>query len=141
MTEIRHESRAWVDWQKNFLQDRIRNRHAIIRSILRMWSVQGEIKRSKGELPSIEYARGREFCIFHFLNSFPENFLRWLPVIRSERIKHILIPDPVLQHLRGSLDEIGRYMGAGKAPILVARSNGMQGVTKFEEQGFDFMGT
>src|SRR5207237_6745822 len=138
MTEIRHESRAWFDWQKNFLQDRIRNRHAIIRSILRMWSVQGEIKRSKGELPSIKYARSREFCVFHFLNGFARNFLRWLPVIRSERIEHILIPNPVLQHLRGSLDEIGRDMGAGKAPIRGARRNGMQDVTKFVEQGFDF---
>src|SRR5438094_421073 len=75
MAEIRHERRAWVDWQKNFLQNRIRNRHAIIRSILRVWSVQREIKRSKGELPSIEYARGREFGVFHFLNGFIRNFL------------------------------------------------------------------
>src|SRR5437763_553927 len=76
MAEISHESRAWVDWQKNFLQNRIRNRHAIIRSILWVWSVQREIKRTKGELPSIEYACGREFCVFHFLNGFVRNFLR-----------------------------------------------------------------
>src|SRR5438874_3976315 len=44
MAEIRHESRAWGDWQENFFQNRIGNSDAIIRSILWVWSVQREIK-------------------------------------------------------------------------------------------------
>src|ERR1043166_5160220 len=60
MTEISDERRARVDRQKNFRQNWIRHRDAIIRLVFGMLVVQGQIERSKSELPPISHAGGGE---------------------------------------------------------------------------------
>src|ERR1051325_4009895 len=58
MAEIRDKRRARVDRQKNFRQDWIRHRDAIIRLVFGMLIVQGQIERSESELSPVGHAGG-----------------------------------------------------------------------------------
>ena len=90
-----------------------------------MLVVQREIKRCEGKLASIENASGGQFRVVHFFDEFGRNFLRRIAVIGCKRVEHLLVPDPVLQHLRRRLDEITGDMCSGEPSILGARGDRM----------------
>src|SRR5207248_7117784 len=56
--------------------------------------------------------------------------------IGGESIEHLLAPDPVLQHLRWRFDKISGDMSAGKAAVLRAGRDLVQGVAEFVEKRF-----
>ena len=66
-------------------------------------------------------------------------FFRRIAIIGRERIEHFLVPDPVLQHLRGRFDEIRRDVRAGETRILGVRHDGVEGVAEFVEERFDVL--
>src|SRR5438876_3171369 len=134
--EIRNERGARIDWQKNFFQDRIRHDHAIVRRIFGVLIVQGQIERRERELAAIKNTGVRQLSVVHFFDDLCRNFLGWIAVVGSKRIEHFLVPDPILQHLRGRLDKITGNMRSGETAVLGASDNRMQGVTEFVKQRF-----
>jgi hypothetical protein len=104
-----------------------------------MRSVQCQIKRGEGKLAAIKHARGRKLGVFHFLDCLPRNLFRRVMVIRRERIEHALIPHPVLQHLRGSFDEVRGHMRAGETGVFRVCRYRMQDMTEFVKQDFDLV--
>src|SRR5439155_2074503 len=54
MSKVGNKRGAWINWQKDFFQDRIRYGHAIVRQILGVLIVQSKIQRCKCELASIK---------------------------------------------------------------------------------------
>src|SRR5205814_6676716 len=95
--------------------------------------MQREIKRCERKLAPIENASGGEFRVVHFFDEFSRNFLRRIAVIGCKRVEYLLVPDPVLQHLRRRLDEITRDMCSGEPSILGARRDGMQRMAELVE--------
>src|SRR4030095_3914731 len=136
MAKVGNECRARIDGEENFFQNWVRYYHAIIRRIFGVRSVQSEIERRERELAPVKNTGVGQFGVVHFLNYFSRNFFRWIAVIGGERVEHLLVPDPVLQHLRGRFDKITRHMSPGETAVLRARHNRMQSVTKFVEQRF-----
>src|ERR671918_1095252 len=136
MTKVGNKRRTRIDGQKNFFQNRVRYCHAIVRRIFGVLIVQSEIKRRERELASVENTGVGQLGVVHFLNYFCWNFFRWIAVIGRERVEHLLVPDPVLQHLRGRFDKVTWDMSSGETAVLSASDNRMQSVTKFVEQGF-----
>src|SRR5438128_8363698 len=68
VTKVGNERRAGINWQKNLFQNRIRNRHAIVRVIFRVLIVQRDIERRECELASVENTGISELGIIHFFN-------------------------------------------------------------------------
>src|SRR6266404_6269768 len=99
VTEIRNECRAWIDRKKNFFENWIRDRNAIIGLIFRMLIVQYKVERCESELSPIENAGRGQFRIVHFLDDVRRNFLGRIAIIGREGVEHVLVPNPVLQHL------------------------------------------
>src|SRR6266699_2303792 len=98
-----------------------------------MLVVQREIKRCERKLAPIENASGGQFSVIHFFDEFGRNFLRRIAVISCKGVEYLLVPDPVLEHLRRRLDEIAGDMCSGEPSILGARRDGMQCVAKLVE--------
>ncbi len=75
VAEIGNERRARVDRQKNFFENWIRNRDAIVGPIFRMLIVHRQIERGKSELAPINNAGVGQFRIVHLLDDLRRNFL------------------------------------------------------------------
>src|SRR5258708_526737 len=81
VTEIRNECRAWIDRKKNFFENWIRDRDAIIGPTFRMLIVQHKVERRESELSPIENAGRGQFRIVHFLDDLRRNFLGRIAII------------------------------------------------------------
>ncbi len=99
--------------------------------------MQGQIERSESELPAIKNAGGGQLRVVHLLDRLRGNLLRRIAIIGREGIEDLLVPNPVLQHLRRRLDKIAGDMRACEASIFRARHDGMESVTEFVEERFD----
>src|SRR5205085_5027668 len=86
--------------------------------------------------PSIKDAGGRQLGVVHLLNGFSRNLFRWIAVIRGKRIQDILVPHPVLQHLRRGLNEVAGNVGAGESGVMRAGGQRVQHMSELMEQGF-----
>ena len=89
-------------WEENFFQNWVRYCHAIVWRIFGVLIVQSEIERRKRELAAVKNTGVGQFGVIHFFDYFRWNFFRWIPVIGGKSVEYLLVPDPVLQHLRGA---------------------------------------
>ena len=70
-----------------------------IRIIFLVLIVQCEIEGGERELAPIINASASQLGIVHFLNDFRGNFLGRIAVVGCKGVEHLLVPNPVLQHL------------------------------------------
>src|SRR5207237_8521119 len=89
VTKVGNERRARINWQENFFQNRIRNRHAVVGVIFRVLIVQREIEGCEGKLASIESAGVSQFGVIHFFNGLGGNLFRRIAVIRRKSVEHL----------------------------------------------------
>src|SRR5581483_6474774 len=139
MTEIGDERGAWVDWEKDFFKDRVGNSHAVVRHILCVLVVQCKVERRERELAAVKHSRVRKFRVVHLFDCLGWNLFGRIPVIGCERIENLLVPHPVLKHLRWGLYEISRDMRASETAILRTSDNGMQSMAEFVKQSLYFL--
>ena len=99
--------------------------------------VQREVHQAEGKLAAITRAFGGQPGFLELGENFGGNFLGRIAVIGGETVQHFFVPHPVLQHLRGRLDEIARHAGAGEARVFGARQDRVHGVAEFVEDRFD----
>ena len=99
MAEISDEGCARIDRQKNFLENRIRDRDAIPSCVFGVRVMHREIERRERELPSIKNTGGRFLGVVHFLNDVARNFFGRIAIISRESIEHFFVPHPILEHL------------------------------------------
>src|SRR6516225_3614728 len=98
--------------------------------------VHREIERRERKLSAIKDSGGRLLCVVHLLNDVGRNLFRGIAIISREGVEHFLVPNPVLEHLRGRFDEIAWNMRAGETSILGAGSDFVQAMSELVEQRF-----
>src|SRR3954452_12800760 len=126
MTKVGDERCTRVNGQKDFFQDRVRYGHAIVWHFFGMWIMQSQVEGSERELPPIKYAGICQLRVIELLDDVCGNFFRRIAVIGSESIQHLLVPNPVLQHLRWRFHKITGDIGTGEATIFSASDNRVQ---------------
>src|ERR1051326_2515056 len=131
MTEVGDKRRARINREKDLFQNRIGYGDAIVRHVFRMRIVQREIERCERELAAISNPCIRQLGVVYLFPDFAGNLLRRVTVIRRERVEHLLVPHPVLEHLRRRLYEITGHMRASETSVLGTSNNGMQTVAEF----------
>ena len=136
VAEVCHERGAWIDRQKNLLENWIGNRDAIPSRIFLMRVVHGKIERRERELAAIKNASSRFLGVVHLLDDVARDLFRRIAVIGGETVEHFFVPDPVLQHLRRRFDEITGDMCSGKAAMPRTGCDFVQDVAEFVEQRF-----
>src|SRR5215510_7082844 len=139
MTKIGNERCARINRQKYFFQNRVRYPHRIVWHLFGMRIMQSKIERSERELPAIKHAGICQLRVVELLDDFCGNFFGRIAVIGSESIKHFLVPNPVLQHLRWRFNKITRDMRSREAAILGSSDNRMQSMPKLVEKRFDVL--
>ena len=97
--------------------------------------MQGHVRQGEGELAAVERAFGGEPRGLKLGEDILGDLLRGVAIIGGETVQHLLVPDPVLKHLGGGLDEVARDAGAGEAGILGAGHDGMHRVAELVEDG------
>src|SRR4029077_10250774 len=139
MTKVGDECCARVDRQKNLFQDRVRYRDAIVWHFFGMRIVKSEVKRGERELAAIKNAGVCQLRVVELLNDICGNFFGRIAVIGSKSIQHVLVPKPVLQHLRWRFNKITRDMRTREAAVLGASDNRMQSMAKLVEKRLDVL--
>ena len=69
--------------------------------------------------------------------SLRRNLLRRITVIGGERVEHLLVPDPVLQHLRRRLDEIAGTLVPEKRAYFARGHDRVERVAELVEERLD----
>jgi hypothetical protein len=96
-------------------------------------SMQGEVDQSEGDLAPVESPDGGQLGLEEFIEQGFWDFFPGIAIVGGEAVEHLLIPDPVFEHLRGGLDKVTGNAGAGKALVMGAGQERVHGMAKLVE--------
>ena len=137
VAEISYESSVRHHGQKRLAEHLVgqRQRFGGVAGVdLRM---QSHVHQRERDLAAITRPLRSELCFLQLGQNVGGDLLGRIAIIARERVQHLLVPDPVLEHLGGGFDEVARNARAGEAGIPGAGHDRVHGVAKFVEQGLD----